>query len=94
MMGMSPLTVAEAKAHGYAITSRRHRLASRLDRQDWRDAMAQRHGPSGKDWVQVLGDRAAADHYRRCFSKDRITVPDGWLSQLPNSGDGPEEFRP
>ena len=39
------LTLAQARAAGYCITSRRHRSANRLDRQDWREYMAKQHAP-------------------------------------------------
>ena len=91
------LTLAQARAAGSCITSRRHRLANRLDRRDWREYMAKRHAPwdpegDGKAWVECLGDYAA-DHYRRCYSKDKITVPEEWVKPLGNSRDGPTEFR-
>lgn len=70
---------------GYRVVSRRHGGLSRLDRADWQEAMArdyvrgfpgglERNLPEGLAWVAALGD-GAADHYRRCYSRDRITVP-------------------
>ncbi len=75
------LTVDQAKAAGYAIVSRSGRLAARLDRPDWRQAMHdKRYKPD-------------ADFYRRCISKDCVIVPESWLKKLPNSGIGPMEFK-
>jgi hypothetical protein len=86
-----PDTAAEAKALGYCITSRRHLLASRIDCADWREVMGSKY--PGAQWVKKgCNDRAAADQYRRCHSKDSVSVPSGWLKQLPNSGEGPTEF--
>jgi hypothetical protein len=91
-------TVQEAVIEGYAITSRAYKHASRIDREDWRQYMAKKHAPwdpegEGRAWVECLGDRSAADHYRRCYSKDQIVVPDDWVKILRNSGEGPQEFR-
>ena len=91
------LTLAQARAAGYCITSRRYRLANRLDRKDWRECMAQQHAPwdpkgDGMAWVECLGTHAA-DHYRRCYSKDEIVVPEEWCKALGNSITGPQEFR-
>lgn len=96
--------ITELKARGYAITSRRHRHASRIDRPDWKEHMAAWHVKGfpnqeeamkkGRAWVEVLG-RYAADFYRRCISQDTITVPQSYISWLPNSGShkAPAEFR-
>lgn len=91
------LTLAQARAAGYCITSRKFRLANRLDRKDWRELMARRHSPwdpegDGMAWVKCLGDYAA-DHYRRGYSKDEIVVPEEWIKPLGNSREGPTEFR-
>jgi hypothetical protein len=48
--------------------------------------MAKEHAPwnieEGKDWVKRLGPAAAADHYRRIYSKDKITVRRYWIPFL------------
>ena len=64
---------------GYVITSNKYGSACRIDRPDWREYMAREHAPwdpegDGMSWVMCLGDRAA-DHYRRCYSRDEVTVP-------------------
>jgi hypothetical protein len=68
---------------GYCPVSNKHFMLSRIDRPDWREHMALKHcgGRDEEDpfwkameWVAMLGEQGAADHYRRCYSKDRITV--------------------
>lgn len=93
-------SLADAITAGYAITSRRSRYATRLDRRDWREHMAMKHAPwdpegDGMDWVNALDSHGhcAADHYRRCHSNDTIIVPVEWLAKLKNSGQGPREYR-
>ena len=73
---------------GYAITSRKFGILSRIDRPDWREAMALKHAPwdaagEGMRWVRALGN-GAADFYRRVYSRDKITVK-GLEKQIPNS---------
>ena len=86
------MTPEQAKAAGYCITSRKHREATRIDRADWKEHMASKQ-PDGIAWVDsMISIRCAADHYRRCYSKDTIVVPAAWIKKLPNSGDGPHEF--
>jgi hypothetical protein len=63
---------------GYRVTSRRHRMAARVDRADWREHMARQHSPwdpegEGMAWVNALGN-SAPDFYRRVYSKDKITL--------------------
>lgn len=95
-----PLTIHQAVSAGYVITSRRSRHATRIDRRDWREYMAQKHAPwdpegDGMDWVKCLdnGGSGAADHYRRCYSEDTIIVPVEWVGKMKNSGAGPREYR-
>ena len=90
---MLKLTAEQAMSSGYCITSRAHLMASRIDREDWKTHMSLKRLPSDPGWADRIG-RHAGDHYRRCYSKDTITVPAGWLKKLPNSGDGPNEFIP
>lgn len=77
---------------GYARTSNRFGMVSRIDRKDWREHMASQHG-GGMDWVKALGKKGAADHYRRCYSQDNLTIGSA-AQRLPPSADGPTEFRP
>lgn len=87
---MAGLTIEQAKAMGYCITSRRGTLATRIDRADWREHMATKHA-QGERWVKLIGD-LAADQYRRVYSQDTIRIRPEWIGQLPNSGVGPTEF--
>lgn len=76
---------------GYRYISRRHRIVARVDRPDWREHMATRHSPSdpegaGMRWVKALGGDAA-NHYRRCYSEDRIETSTFFKSVGNSSGD-------
>jgi hypothetical protein len=92
-MNRNCYTLEQAKAAGYCITSRAYRTASRLDRADWKQKLASTH-VDGMAWVECLGDQSAADHYRRCLTRDQITVPSSWIKELGNSGSGPDRFLP
>lgn len=64
---------------GYRRTSRKHGHLSRVDRPDWETYMVRKQAPwdvegEGMQWLRAIG-LGAADHYRRCYSKDTITVP-------------------
>jgi hypothetical protein len=76
-------------AMGYRIISRRHRMAARVDRPDWKQFMAQQIAPwdpqgEGMAWVEHLGNDAA-DQYRRVYSRDQITVSATAMHQIPSS---------
>lgn len=70
---------------GYRQTSSRFRLASRIDRPDWKEHMASKHAPwcaeEGMRWVELLG-ASAADHYRRVYSRDQIEVTEFDLKRM------------
>lgn len=92
-------TLNQLRAAGYCVVSRRHRTIARLDREDWREYLAAKHRPwspnnEGMRWAMSPG---MADFYRRCESKDKLTLPDTvWreaVQLLPNSGDGPHEYQ-
>lgn len=79
-------------ASGYARTSNRYKMVSRLDRPDWKEHMAASH-PDGMDWVNRLGDRNAADWYRRCLSKDNIEgISPSQFKKFPPSDSGPTKY--
>ena len=64
---------------GYRCISRKHRIAARIDRPDWKQHMAARAMPwdadgAGMRWVNLMG-AMAADYYRRCYSQDRVVLP-------------------
>lgn len=78
---------ARLAASGYRCISRRHRMAARLDRPDWRRHMAEEHTrgfrwpaerrlAEGMRWVELLGDANASDYYRRVVSQDRTGTLD------------------
>jgi len=73
------MTIEEAKRQGYCIVSRKYRIASRIDRPDWRE-----HCPESNN---------DADLYRRCYSKDNIFVPSSFVGKLKSSNNGYPEFR-
>jgi len=79
-------------ASGYRCSSNRHRIVSRIDREDWKEHMARKHAPwsfqEGIEWVEGLGDRAA-DHYRRVYSRDKIEdVPEEAYNLVKQAGRG------
>jgi hypothetical protein len=71
----------EAVSQGYKIISRRHRIAARIDRPDWREVLAK--GLNSDHW---LTSDDAEMLYLRMYSKDRITVPASWIGKLRNAG--------
>lgn len=80
----------EAKAlieAGYHRISNTGRIVSRIDRDDWRQFMAQQHSRSekiGRDWGIALG-RSAENHYRRCYSKDKLVLQEKLYRMIPGS---------
>jgi len=94
------VTARNLAEEGYCITSRKHNMAARIDRQDWREYMAQMHTPwdprgEGRDWVVGLS-AGAADFYRRVYSKDKKILDYTTANLLPKSGSylAPQEFQP
>ncbi len=89
-------------ADGYCRVSNRHRMVARIDRGDWQAVMAKDHAPwdpagQGMDWVRGMGLASAADHYRRCYSKDKVQFEsheDELFRRFANSGyaDAPSAF--
>jgi hypothetical protein len=84
-------------AQGYAIISRRHCMAARIEYANWCYVVAKHHcswdESKGMRWVEMVGDKMAADHYRRCISKDRITVSEKVRKLMPKSGDCDFSYR-
>lgn len=82
------MTVQEIINSGYRVVSRKHRCVARVDREDWKEFMAQKHSPwrieEGRKWVECLAG-GAADFYRRVYSKDTLTVTSEDLKKIPNS---------
>jgi hypothetical protein len=68
---------------GYAVVSRKYRLVARIDREDWKAFSKKNNYPIGADW------------YRRCLSKDELTLPEKInIKDIPNSGLAEYEFIP
>lgn len=63
---------------GYRPISRKHCIIARLDREDWREHMAEQHMPWSKEkglhWVACLGEKSAESHYLLCYTKEKLTV--------------------
>lgn len=81
-------------AAGYRRTSRKFLGLCRIDRPDWREYMAFQRAPwdpagEGMNWVNGIG---GADHYRRCYSEDRIQLADSEVFMMfPPSRDGEKD---
>ena len=87
------MSKSQYEVDGYRIISRKYGIISRIDRNDWREYMAKKYAPwdieEGLKWVRTLGDRGAADHYRRIYSKDTLEIGRKALKlKIPNSGNG------
>lgn len=78
------LSVKQLKRQGYCRTSNKHRMASRIDREDWKEYCLEKNHP------------VDADFYRRVLSKDNITVPQSVFKGLlsSNASGAPKEWRP
>lgn len=77
--------------------SNKYSMVSRLDRPDWKEVMAGGH-PGGMRWVNLLGT-GAADHYRRCYSKDTLEIDPAVYKLVKRAGSGGgwgnlDEYRP
>lgn len=74
---------------GYCVTSRKFGIVSRIDRPDWKEYMAKQQRPwslkEGLEWVEALGEQDAEDFYRRCYSKDKLTIGKRKASFYPKS---------
>ena len=75
-IGESIVLASQAKElydAGYRPISNKHRILARLDCPNWKERLADRH-VAGMKWVDHLGDTAAADHYRRCYTTDKFSA--------------------
>lgn len=77
-------------ALGYRRTSRKHGMISRIDRPDWKEVLAR------EGMLFGLGREGnGADHYRACYSSDKITLkPPSLALEVPTSGHDPIGFVP
>ena len=78
---------ARLVAAGYKVVSRAYSEVARIDRPDWREHIAAAHAPwdpegEGMRWANSPG---MEDHYRRCYSKDKLTIPPEWINKIGNS---------
>lgn len=94
----NPKTSGEDLASlGYRRTSRKFGHVSRVDREDWKEYMAEKHSPWSKEeglrWVECLGT-GAADHYRRCYSKDTLVLTQTKALGIPCSDHDETGFIP
>jgi hypothetical protein len=84
-------------SRGYRRVSCKYRMVARIDREDWREYLANRLqrtvaelclvGKAGGGW-QVGSDVTSMwrDHYRRCYSKDTIEgLHSDVFRQIPSS---------
>lgn len=78
------MTDIDYAAEGYRITSRKYGTVSRIDRPDWKEFLLEEY----PNWIGIMTDVQIADHYRRCYSKDKIDLGRKALTlKIPNSGD-------
>jgi hypothetical protein len=87
-------TLEQLLAKGYRALSNEYAIISRIDREDWREAM-------GATWSKdplvqrKHGEQLGSDHYRRKYSQDKIErVPEEIFRQIPGDWSGENEFRP
>lgn len=75
---------------GYRRTSRKYGIISRVDRPDWKEFLARKGMLIGPE-----REGNGADHYRACYSKDKITLePPSLALDVPTSGHDPVGFIP
>lgn len=74
-------------ARGYALISRKYNILSRIDRATWVEVFTKDLGHD-KKWMQSVTISELADHYRRVYSKDQISVPAAVAALMPKSADG------
>lgn len=75
-------------ASGYLRTSWKHRQVSRIDRADWVAVLARELRRAPADFYVPGDDLPAgnwADHYRRVYSNDHVTVSHAVIALVPTS---------
>lgn len=70
-------------AKGYRVTSNRHCIISRIDREDWVHHLKECTGIDTVD--DTILEEHWCDYYRRCISKDNLTVDQHVCRLIPNS---------
>lgn len=82
------MTGEEAKARGYRRTSNKHRMVSRIDRADWIAVLARHLNRAPADLYEPGATKVAGnwcDHYRRCLSRDTLTLSEAEFRKVPGS---------
>jgi len=100
------MNAQELIAKGYRRVSSRHRIVTRIDREDWKERLAADLGRSVADLyimgsnggVPVVGRAVAGqwcDYYRRVMSRDKIEgVPEDVFKLIPSSCHDPCGYVP
>lgn len=89
--------VVRLRNAGYVGVSNRHLLIARIDREDWLIVMATALRRAPADFYVPGAKEPAhnwADHYRRCFSGDKMPVTADIYRLMPRAHDGPCVFLP
>lgn len=87
---------------GYRRVSNAFGHVARVDREDWKEHMAQKHAPwdpsgTGMEWVRCLeNNRMASDFYRRdrSLTEDVLVLPPEFARRIPTSSHDPVGFIP
>lgn len=74
------LTAKQLTEQGYRRVSNRYGHVARIDRPDWKEFMA-----SKGYYTTPQNKGSIADQYRRCYSRDRLTVPVEVAAYVPSS---------
>ena len=72
-------------SQGYRCVSRKFGIVARIDRQDWKQVMADKGYvlSSSRDFPSNIG--SMADQYRRCYSEDKVEVEPQYRQHWPTS---------
>lgn len=79
---LTDLPLAELKARGYFRTSRKYRLAARIDRPDWLRAMLRVSSQTITDLVRERGLDGLGQHYRTSFSADVVELREDRMDEF------------
>jgi hypothetical protein len=82
-------TNEELIAAGYRRTSNRHRLISRIDREDWIAVLARHANRTRASVEETLDNGGWQDFYRRVLSQDTIELDNARVRGIPTSGGDP-----
>ena len=87
---LSPLEVTDTELQqllrqGYRRTSCKYGIVARVDREDWMTLMSHvLRGPLS----EIMGNQQMwEDHYRRCFSRDKLELGAALGAKFPSSAD-------